>query len=370
MKLLFSLLITLLLVRYSFGQKADSVSRQSDSTQVNSKNFAFYPALGYSPETRGEFGGVAFFVFEDKIDDGIKRNSSLTPAFIYTLNKQIQAVIDADYYFKNGDNVFSTMRYFDFPDKYFGIGPETDADVEDTYTDRFFRLDGRYTRPQSKNLFLGVYYDIQFNNITKYDTDSLLATDSPRGIKGGRTIGFGPALQFDTRNDILYPTKGKLINVGFTAFSEAVGSEYNYQQYLIDYRQYFKFLGPKNILAFQFKSELTSGDDIPFYKLNRIAGNRRLRGIGHKNLYRDRQAMFFQVEGRQELFWRLGGVIWAGAGQVFDKFQNFNIENTRIVYGLGGRFQAIKGQKMNVRMDLGFSDEGGMAFYLSVREAF
>ena len=374
MRVVFGLLIIVCAVLDTYGQKADSLLRLSeDSTTTTSKkerNWAVYPAADVSPEIGVGVGAITFFVFEDKIDDGIDRVSAITPFFLYTSNRQMMTLADVDYYFKNGNNVNGTIRYFNFPDKYFGIGSGTDPDLVDGYTDRYFRLDGRITRPQNDHLFLGIYYDLQYNNIIKYDKDSLLAADSPNGIKGGRNMGLGPGLQYDTRNNTLYPTDGCLINLGITVFSEAIGGEYNYQQYVIDFRQYFEFLSSKNVLAYQFQSNMMSGTDIPFYKLNRIAGDERLRGIGHKNLYRDRQSVYFQVEGRQELFWRFGGVVFAGVGQVFDKFKDLNVNNTRMVYGLGGRFQAIKGKKMNVRLDLGFSDQGEHALYLSVREAF
>ena len=80
--------------------------------------------------------------------------------------------------------------------------------------------------------------------------------------------------------------------------------------------------------------------------------------------------MYFQVEGRQKLFWRFGGVLWTGVGQVFDNFQNFDIAKSRIVYGIGGRYQAIKGQSTNARVDVGFSDDGGTSIYVSIQEAF
>ena len=115
---------------------------------------------------------------------------------------------------------------------------------------------------------------------------------------------------------------------------------------------------------------MASGGDIPFYKLKAIGGGSRLRGVEHRNLYKGRQSVYFQVEGRQELFWRLGGVLFAGVGQAFDTFDTFSADNYRAVYGIGGRFRALKDEKLNIRMDLGFTDNGQHAFYLSVREAF
>ena len=138
----------------------------------------------------------------------------------------------------------------------------------------------------------------------------------------------------------------------------------------MDYRKYMKLLSKKNILALQFRANFTSGSNIPFYKLPKLGGDDRMRGLSHKNLYIDRQSYFLQAEVRQELFWRFGGVLFAGMGDVASGVGDFSWNNNRFIYGLGGRFQALKDEKMNIRLDIGFTDNGQSAFYLSVREAF
>jgi len=77
-----------------------------------------------------------------------------------------------------------------------------------------------------------------------------------------------------------------------------------------------------------------------------------------------------QAEVRHELFWRVGGVVFAGMGDVASGLGDFSWNTNRFIYGLGGRFQALKDEKMNIRLDIGFTDNGQSAFYLSVREAF
>ncbi len=347
-----------------------SLAQEEDSVQQEKKTFAIYPALGYAPETHWTYGAIAFLVFEDKTEDGFYRPSSLTPYAIYTSKNQILTKTDLDLYLKSGLNIYSEVRFFNFPDNFYGIGNGTDPDIVEKFTNNFFRMNGRVAKPFSDNLFAGIYYDFQYNNIKDLISGGLMETIGPEGKNGGRTMGLGPGMKYDSRNSTLYPTDGKLFNAGITVFSKAFGSEYDYSLLLLDYRQYFEFLGPKNIVAFQFRTQLTTGDDIPFYKLPSIAGDRRLRGITHKNLYRDKQSMYFQVEGRQDLFWRFGGVIFAGVGHVFESFSNFDVHEFRYVYGLGGRFQAMRDQQLNIRMDLGFSQDGQKAFFLSVREAF
>ena len=42
----------------------------------------------------------------------------------------------------------------------------------------------------------------------------------------------------------------------------------------------------------------------------------------------------------------------------------------KINYGIGGRFQALKEQSLNIRLDLGFTNNGQSAIYFSIKEAF
>jgi hypothetical protein len=362
-----SLLFFLIFINLAVGALA-----QEDSIKVKPIKFTAYPALGSSPETGFVGGVIGFLVLKNKAQktDGFYRPTSISPYIVYTQQKQFLSKIDVDIFTNNGININGNFRYLNFPDKFFGVGNETQPISYEEYTNQYIRVNGRIMKPKTDNLYLGLFFDMQFNNIIIEKTTSRLTQESIMGFEGGRTLGVGPSLLFDSRNSTLYPTDGHFLNLGVTAFSRAFGSEYNYMSYTLDFRKYFEFLGPKNIVAFQFRANLNSGDNIPFYKLNRLGGGERLRGIEHKNLYISSQSLFTQVEARQDLFWRLGGVIFLGMGEVFDSFSDLNIKDMRLTYGLGGRFQALKDEKLNIRLDLGFTDNGQHAFYLSVREAF
>ena len=360
--------IALLLITILFQE----LKAQSDSTKTKTTSLAFYPAPASSPETGFMMGVIAFLVMKDKEAEGNKfyRPTSISPYFLYTAKKQVLTALDIDVYTKTGLNINTIIRYFNFPDFYYGIGNKTNPDFKELYTDRFFRATGRVMKPLNENLFVGMLYDMQHNNIRKIIDGGELQSDAPIGIKGGRNMGIGPGMVLDSRNSTLYPTSGTFLNAGITLFSKAFGSEYNYASYVVDYRKYMKLLGPKNILALQFNANLSSGTDIPFYKLAKLGGDDRLRGIAHKNLYIDRQSYFLQAEVRQELFWRFGGVLFAGMGDVAPGIGDFSLRDTRFVVGAGGRFQALKHEKMNIRLDIGFTDNGQASFYMSVREAF
>ncbi|MEQ6122393.1 BamA/TamA family outer membrane protein [Reichenbachiella sp. MALMAid0571] len=349
-----------------------SAFSQADTTKTKKTSFAVYPALGSSPETGFMYGIIAFMVLKDKDGEANEfyRPTSISPYFLYTQKKQVLSALDIDVYLKNGLNINTIIRYFNFPDFFYGIGNQTDPDHRELYTDRFYRVSGRVMKPVNQNLFVGLLYDLQYNDIRKVIVGGDLENSNAIGIDGGRNMGIGPGLLYDSRNSTLYPTDGTFLNAGITLFNEGFAGQYNYASYLLDYRKYMKLLSKKNILALQFRANFTSGTNMPFYKLPKLGGDDRLRGLSHKNLYIDRQSYFLQAEVRQELFWRFGGVVFAGMGDVASGLGDFSWNNNRFIYGLGGRFQALKDEKMNIRLDIGFTDNGQSAFYLSVREAF
>ncbi len=346
-------------------------AENTDSTQTKTVNFSIYPAFGYQPETSVELGAVAFIVFKTpKADDAFYRPTSISPYFLYTFKKQILTALDLDIYFKNGWNLNGVPRYYKYPDTFYGIGNKSKEENEEIYTNEYFRFDGRWMKPIDGKWYAGLGFDVQYNMLYGFEEHQQLDTTNLIGHDGGFNAGLGPAVTFDTRDNTLYPTKGSFCRTQVLFFSKIFGSRYHYISYLIDLRKYLTVVNSKNIVAFQVVGMFNSGDDIPFYKLSLIGGDNKLRGIANANLYMDKQSFWTQAEYRRDLFWRLGAVIFAGFGDVAPSIGDFDLREFKYVAGVGGRFQALKDEKFNIRLDIGVASHGQSAFYLSVREAF
>ncbi len=347
----------------------DSLAVKDSKKQIN---FAPYPAIYYSPETKFGFGVVGFLVIKDpsKEESEYYRPTSISPYFLYTLRNQVLSALDVDYYFGNGMNLNTKLRYYNFPDNFYGLGNSNDPELKELYTNEYWRLEGRLLKPINKKLFAGIRYYFQSNNLYGFEDNRLLGQDNFLGEQGGWSNGMGFSFLMDTRNSTLYPTSGWMNRLEVTFFGNYLGSNYSYTSYLIDLRKYWNIKSEKNVLAWQGYLNLTSGTDIPFYNLPRIGGDDKLRGIANSSLYIDRQAWYTQVEYRRDLIWRFGGVLFTGIGDVIHTFADADVQDVKYVAGVGGRFQALKDEKFNVRLDIGFSNGGQSAFYFSVREAF
>ena len=364
---LFILFTVFLLFLFSKKVKA-----QGDSTKSKKVNFSIYPVLGYQPETSFAFGVISFFVYDiaGEDNDQFYRPSTISPYFLYTLNKQILLAIDFDSYFKKGYYLDIKPRYYNYPDFFFGIGNDNNVEDGETYTNEFIRLDGRFMKFINHSWSVGLRFDYQNNKLYDFEEDGELISGEIFGTEGGLNSGFGPSVQIDTRDNILYPSKGIFAQAEIAFYSDIFGGDFNYTSFLIDLRKYISIKNEKNIMAFQAAANFSSGDNIPFYKLQKVGGDKRLRGIENSRLYLDKQSFWMQAEYRRTLFWRLGGVAFAGFGDVAPGLNEFRFNELKYVVGLGGRFQAMKDEKLNIRLDAGISREGQYAFYLSVKEAF
>ncbi|WP_370087659.1 BamA/TamA family outer membrane protein [Ekhidna sp.] len=342
---------------------------QEQDTVADKGSFAIFPAISYAPETDLQLGAVGIWVLKnaDNSQSTFQRQSTITPYFVYTLKKQSIAVVNLDYYFHEGQNLNTAIRYYNFPDSYYGIGNDNDPDVSEQYTNRFVQLEGQFLHPLNEKIFVGGAFDAHFTSIRKVIPEGLLETQNPNGADGGNLFGFGPAFRYDTRDYTIYPTSGYFI--ASRLVFNLVG-DFNYTTYIADFRKYMKIVNEDNILAFQFRSQFTMGTDAPFYKLPQLGGDERLRGIANASLYRDRQMMYTQVEYRRPLFWRFGMTVFAGVGDVAYDLDDFSLSEFKYIAGIGGRLAIMPDRKLNARLDIGVGRGGQTGIYIGISEAF
>ena len=346
----------------------DSVRQKGDEKKVS---FSAYPAAGYAPETSVQLGAIGFIVMDNENgDSAYYRPTSISPYVLYTFNNQLITAFDLDIYFNNGFNLNSKVRYYKYPDFYFGIGNSNAPEDMEMYVNEFMKTDGRLLKPLNDKWFVGLNFNLQYNTLYRFEEGGQLENEDFTGRNGGWMNGLGLIALYDSRNSTLYPTKGGFARAGFVSFSKYLGSEYDFAAYLVEVKKFWAIRSEKNVIGWQGAAAFTSGNDVPIYALHSVGGDDKLRGIENANLYIDRQMWFTQVEYRRDLFWRLGAVLFAGAGDVASSIGDYRLQDLKYVVGVGGRFQALKNERFNVRLDIGIARGGQRAVYVSVREAF
>lgn len=343
------------------------IAQEEDSVK-SKQSLAVFPAVSFAPETSLQFGAAAVWVLRKRTTkSGFNRESTISPFLLYTLKNQIISAINLNIFTEKGNVIEGSLRFYNFPDSYFGIGNGNDPDVSEQYKNVFFQSNGRYLQTYNERFFYGLGWDAQFNTITNVQDGGMLAVDHPVGIEGGFLFGVGPALRFDTRNSVIYPSKGYF--VAANSLFNYIG-DFKFTTISVDARKYMSLWNDENILAVQFSGNFTAGNEVPFYKMPQLGGDERLRGIANASLYRDRQMLYAQLEYRRPLFWRLGMTVFAGVGDVADNLMDFHLPEFKYVTGIGGRFAAIPKDKLNLRLDLGIATGGQLAIYAGISEAF
>jgi outer membrane protein assembly factor BamA len=338
----------------------------SDSTMRNTK-FAGFPVLGYSPETR-IIGGVYTQLLMG--DPMLKRPSTIGLSLLVSQNRQFSINLIPDIWLKDNTYRFAgELKWQHWPDKYFGIGNDTQKENEEFYVSRIWGIKLDMYRTVCRNLYAGILLEIENNNITEYDTVSYasLPEGTIPGSERSTLSGLGLAFSWDNRSDILLPASGAYCQFRLVYFSGAMGSTYPYTKWIIDLRKYWT-LGKDHLIFMQVYGKFLWGSEVPFRNMAMLGGDKLLRGY-FKGRYRDHNMFVGQMEYHSPFIWRISLVAFAGAGDVFHSataMQNIRIKPAG---GIGVRYRIFKDRRMNLRLDLaaGRNDHG---IYLGILEAF
>lgn len=176
----------------------------------------------------------------------------------------------------------------------------------------------------------------------------------------------GAAAEFDTRDSEYGPRSG-LYGTGQWMFAApAFGSDFRYSKAQAAINAYHP-AGEDAVVA--MRGYLCSAsDDTPFFDLCLFGTHNDLRGYAGGQ-YRDRAMFATQVEYRRHLFWKLGGVAFAGVGGVAPDFSSWNDATILPAAGLGLRIEASREYRLNFSIDAAVGN-GSTGLYLYLGEAF
>jgi Omp85 superfamily domain len=175
------------------------------------------------------------------------------------------------------------------------------------------------------------------------------------------TAALGVAIEQDSRDDTFYPEAGSWLQAKFSFYDDVFGSDFDYRKLESSFASYHK-LGQPDVLAWQVLWE--DSGDAPFYDLSVHDFRGYIPGR-----YQDRIRLAGEVEYRRHLFWRIGGVAFAGLGQVTPSYSDFHADNLLPSVGLGIRFRLTEKNSMNYRIDVAWG-RNGVQFYFAIGEAF
>jgi Omp85 superfamily domain len=350
------------------GMRGTDSVRSAPVGSVRQNGFLALPVIFYKPETRIAVGGVGIYYFREEGSREETRASSIQAGFIYTQRGQIITKIEPQVFLNDEEFYLAgDISFFKYPDKFFGIGNATPDDAEEDYTPQILRFRANLQYQVMRHLFTGIRYNLIDYRILVYQQGKTLEKRTTLGSDGGFLSGLGMVVKWDTRDNVFFPTSGNALELSTLSFQKAFGSGFTYNVLTADLRQYLTVVDDQS-LAVQLYGGFSNGNP-PFQYMQRLGGEKLMRGY-LEGRYLDKNYVTVQVEYRVPLWWRLGAVVFAGLGDVAPSVSAFKLKEFKTSKGFGLRYAVSREEKLNIRVDLGFGQNGNAGFYLTAAEAF
>jgi hypothetical protein len=336
------------------------------SEQPKKSGNVIVPVLLYTPETHFGVGGLFIHLFRLK-READARLSSIAVVGMITTRRQAVLEVHPDIYWASDDlHVFGKVEYQKYPDSFWGIGNSADDATEERYERTRLRYRPVVQLRIAGHAYAGLFGDAMWFRGEYLDPDGIFANETIPGEDGGITVGLGPTVTFDSRDNTVATVSGWLVNATFTEFSPTFGSRYSFRKFQLDAR-WFTPTAYDQVLAVHGYSEV-QGKDVPYYHLGMLGGDELLRGY-YLGRYRDENLVALDLEYRVPVYWRFGAVAFGGAGMVSEQLRDLPAAPVRWAVGTGLRFAVNQEEHLNLRLDFGIGpDTHGL--YFTAREAF
>ncbi len=331
--------------------------------------YVVVPVLFKTPETGWAFGlsGSASFKTMPK-SDTLTRTSVVQLLTIFSERGQNVQAIDATIYFpKETYILYLQTSHSYFPDNFWGIGQNTKNEYENKYAFEQFFLSPHLKRKVFKNLFVGAILDYQTVFNINSSPGGIFDSTSFYGKTKYQVAGIGASVSYDTRNGTFWPTRGLFLQSSFILYNNRLASTYSFNKWTIDLR-YYKQLFKNHIAAIQLYNYTTIGET-PLRSMALLGGSNNLRGF-YQGRYRDNSMYSAIAEYRAYLFWRISACAFFGIGDVYKNISDININSIKHSFGGGLRISILEKEKLNLRLDYGYSDKYNQGFYFTVAECF
>ncbi len=372
----FTLILALLLLAGGpvlASEKTPAVQAQEETAPPSESKMGVVvlPVLFYMPETKLGGGVGGQFTYRSAKDVAAKsRPSSLYFYLIYTQLKQFQAQFQPQLYFDNEKYLISgKLDFSKFPDKYWGMGPDTPDDAEKDFTPRTYSVEMSFQKKiwPAQNLYAG--FQVKYENIKILSSEEGFRVDRGTipGEQGGTAFGLGLILNRDTRDNVFYPTRGDYWQLGGYVYPKALGSTSSFTSIKADFRHYIPLFGT-HVLALQGLLQAMGGDPL-FMSYTKLGGDTIMRGY-YSGRYRDKVLAVVQAEYRLPLIWRFGLVGFGGLGDVAPSLGDIKFDALKYSVGFGIRFKIVRKEGTNLRVDFAWGKSGNSGFYFTANEAF
>ncbi len=377
-----------------YAQERSATATQSSTEATieppSRTGWRILPVPGYAPETLLSLtvGGLYYFPQPDN-SDSTSRLNQIFGGVQYTLRNQFVVSVLPELYF-NRENIrlFGQFEVSRYPDFFYGVGNSMPESNREAFTifraaaigSLWWSLNGKGIR---NGINAGVRFDIDYQNVIERQAVGLLANegvDSIAGRNGGLLAGLGLTLNYDTRDVAVSARKGEFFDLRLLPYTRLLGSAFEGWRGTLELRKYWTFNEPNaesnglaHTLGVQWFTDVMTGN-IPFFRLGLLGQNVSGVALGRGYFggrFRDKVLSYVQAEYRFPIFWRFGGVVFAGTGNVAATPSAFDFTTLKHSVGAGVRFALVPEERINLRIDVGYGFATQSFYpYVSFTEAF
>jgi outer membrane protein assembly factor BamA len=256
------------------------------------------------------------------------------------------------------------IGYGSFNEIYFGASGNLSPGIDYNQKKFVFEVEPRF-RLGGGNWFVGAEY--RFDS-----TDTTLDIEIPEQEGGDnapvsgtrRVAGLTGVVAFDSRDNLYQSRHGRLFEVYLGTYQPWLGSSDSFNKGKLVYRHFFE-VSDRLVVGTRMRSEFVDGDDAPFFEQPYL----ELRGYARGEI-RDDVTLWGEAEARYDLFWKIGGAVFAGLGWSGERYSELFDDSGRVAAGFGLRYALRPQDGLRIGIDMAWSPDNNGLFYLRVGESF
>ncbi len=332
--------------------------------------------IAFSTPDTGFAGGAAVIWAIPNPEAGENKNDTVRVFGFLSQKGQMMLAVGSSLYRDQGFMLLEpSVSFGKSVETSHGLGSSSSADSEENYKTEFLSLKFKTGWNLLQDSYFGPAVQLQSREYTDLtgagNLRNYLAANNEE-VESTR-IGLGVQLKRDTRDNSFYSQDGVFSEAELLVFDDTWGSDYNFNLFQLEHRRFIP-LDSRSVFAVQAKIKAASGH-VPYDQMPAIGGAQSLRGV-LQDRYRDEFALSSQVEWRRILTDKWGMAVFSGFGDVFPSADEVSTSELKYALGIGGRYALGQQQRVNLRLDFGYSDALGGAeadgfnVYFQVGEAF
>jgi Omp85 superfamily domain len=340
--------------------------------QDGNLRFVPIPAFSISPEKGISTGLIFEYFFNTGNSEVDKKQTRLSNAFTnFQYSSLNQLVLEGVYsIYTNKEKYFlqGSAGYKDFYERYWTFSDDTVGNNNFRGIDyKHIYIRGKWTKKLQHEIFIGINYS--YNSFSEIVFQEGLYPQIPTidGLGQSMSLGIGPIVVIDKRDNQFSPQKGWFAEVGFRIHDKNIGSNFNYSQLNVDLRNYI-ITKPKGILALNIITTLNNGT-VPFLEKAKLGNDRMMRGY-FAGRFRDNEFAAAQMEYRYPIGKSFVLAGFMSAGQTAPNVSSFALNSMQSSIGGGLRYLVNKQKHLYARFDAGYTQKQNWGFYLNLGDAF